>query len=229
MALMLALDVATTTGWAVYDTERPPSAVISGSFRTGGEDTPLTEKLLEIRRQVPRLIKQYKPDFAVIEEPLAVIPRYKKKPKKGFFEEVPTQSVDGGKVVFLLRKGMNVPQIAAQFRTTSDEVIAALEPGGMNPKTMMMLSELAGGATVAVQGHNVPCEQVRAQTWQAVIPAEIKAQFKGDGATKKRVKAYCEMLRIVSPNMDSRDACVIALWAAGHFQKLKMLDRARAA
>lgn len=229
MALILGLDIAITTGWAIYDTDKTPSAIVSGSFRAGGKDADLTERLLEIRRQVPKLIREYRPSFAAIEEPLTVIPRYKKKPRKGLIDEPKPKSIDGGKVFILLRKGMNVQQIASHLDATADDIISAIQPAGMNPKAMMVLSELAGGATVAVQGHNVPCVQVRAQTWQTVIPSNIKAQFRGEGATKKWVKAYCDALRIVSPNMDSRDACIIALWAAGHWQALKLVQRTREA
>lgn len=179
---ILALDVATVTGWALYDTDRPPSAIISGSLKFIGDNA--FEKVADMRRKLPKLIREQQPDFGAIEAPLAHIPTFKKKSRTIFGEEEETST--------------------------------------LNPGTIMQLNRLAGAAQVCLVGQNIPCIEVRAQTWQRVIPASFK------GPTKKRAAAYCEMLKIVSPNMDSRDACVIALWTAGHCAELKMLERARA-
>lgn len=180
--IILALDVASKCGWAVYDTDRPPSAITSGSLQFVGDNA--FEKVADMRRKLPRLIREKKPDFVAIEAPLAHIPTFTKKTKTMFGEEEESSTI--------------------------------------NPGTIMQLNRLAGAAQMAVVGQNVQCVEVRAQTWQKVIPAHIK------GPTKKRAAAYCDMLKIVSPNMDSRDACIIALWCAGHCAELKMLERARA-
>lgn len=183
--LVLALDVATVVGWAVYDTDRPPSAIISGSFRVIGE-TPFL-RVRDMRSKLPPIIKEHRPDFAVIEAPMEVAPRFAKKGKADLL---------GG------------------------------EEGGettINSKTIAVLNRYAGAAAMAVMGQNVPCAEVAARTWQTIIPSQIV------GKPKQRAKAYCDMLKIVSPNMDSRDACVMAIWAAGHCQELKMIERQRAA
>lgn len=183
MTRILALDVATVVGWALYDDERPPSAIVSGSFRLEGENA--FEKVRDMRRKLPRIIREHVPDFAVIEAPMEIAPRFKKVGKTMFGQE--------------------------EQETT------------INSKTIAVLNRYAGAAAMAVLGQNLPCAEVAARTWQSIIPAQIK------GKPKQRAKAYCDMLRIVSPNMDSRDACIIALWAAGHCQELRMMKRAREA
>lgn len=185
MTLILALDIASTTGWALYDTDLPPSAMQSGSMKFLGQSAH--EKVADMRRKLPRLIKEHRPDFVVYEAPLEVAPRFVKKGKTNLLGD-------------------------------ADEVETTI-----NSRTISMLGRLAGAGEMAVLGQNIPCAEVRAQTWQTVIPRTIA------GKPKQRAKAYCDMLRIVSPNMDSRDACVIALWAAGHCQELRMLQRAKEA
>lgn len=177
---IMALDIATNTGWAVLDDERPPSAIISASFKLQGA-TPF-DRVRHMRSHLPKLIKQYRPDFVAIEAPMEIAPRYKKVKKTMFGEE--------------------------EQETT------------INSKTIAILNRYAGAAEMAVMGNNIPCIEVAAKTWQTIIPKNIP------GKPKERVKAYCEMLRIDSPNMDSRDACIIALWAAGHCQELKLMQRA---
>lgn len=181
--LILGLDVATVTGWAVYNTSTAPSAILSGSFRLIGE-TPLA-KVRMMRSKLPELLRQHKPDFAAIEAPMEVAPRFK--------------------------------------RATTGLLGQGEEETTINSKTIAVLNRFAGAAEMAVLGHNVPCVEVAARTWQTIIPAHIQ------GKPKERARAYCDMLKIVSPNMDSRDACIIAIWAAGRCQELKMLERARAA
>jgi Holliday junction resolvasome RuvABC endonuclease subunit len=181
--LILGLDVATVTGWAVYDTDRPPSAIVSGSIKLLG-DTAF-DRVCYMRKTLPRLIKEHRPDFSAIESPMEFAPAFKKKSKTMFGEE------DQGTTI--------------------------------NSKTIAVLNRYAGAAEMAVLGQNIPCVSVAAKTWQAIIPSQFK------GKPKQRASAYCDMLKIVSPNIDSRDACIIAIWAAGHAQEFKLLQRERAA
>lgn len=178
--IILALDVASKIGWAAYDTDRPVSAIISGSIRLDGK-TPW-EKLRSMRSELPKVLKRYQPDFCAIEAPLQFAPQFKKQRKD------------------MLGDGEAV-------ETT------------INSKTIAQLNWLAGGATMIVMGKNIPCEQVGPKTWQTVIPAGVK------GPPKKRVELLCKMLNINSPNMDSRDAAIMAVWAAGHSQTLKLAKR----
>lgn len=177
---ILSLDVASKLGWALFDVDKTASGIVSGSIKLEGASS--FDKAEDMRRKLPKLIREHRPDFAVMEAPLEFAPQFKKVKQTLLGEEEVSSSI--------------------------------------NPRTIAMLNRLAGAAQMAVQGQNVPLIEVRPQTWQSIIPRSIT------GKPKQRVQAFCDMLRIVSPNMDSRDACVIAYWAAGHCQELKLMSRA---
>ncbi|TWG90343.1 Holliday junction resolvasome RuvABC endonuclease subunit [Mesorhizobium sp. J18] len=181
--IILGLDVATKLGWAVYDTSKTPSSIISGSIKLEGDNA--FEKAQDMRRKLPKLIREHQPDFAAMEAPLEFAPQFKKMQRTLLGEEETTSTI--------------------------------------NSKTIAMLNRLAGAAQMAVQGQNVRCIEVRPQTWQTIIPKTIT------GKPKQRAQQFCDMLKIVSPNMDARDAAIIAYWAAGHCQELRLLQRAREA
>lgn len=180
--IILALDVATKCGWAVYDLDRPPSAIVAGSLQFVGSNA--FEKVADMRRKLPKLIREHRPDFCAIEAPLSFIPSFTKKTRTMFGEEEESSTI--------------------------------------NPGTIMQLNRLAGAAQICVSGQNIPCIEVAPRTWQRVIPDHFK------GPPKARAKAFCDSLKIVGGNADARDAAVIAIWAAGHCQELKLLERARA-
>lgn len=91
-------------------------------------------------------------------------------------------------------------------------------------KSSLGLNYLAGAAQMLILGMNKRCVSVAPRTWQTVIPASIQGKD-----SKDRVKQFCEVLGITGGSKDSRDAAVIALWAAGHSQELKLMERVRAA
>lgn len=176
-----SLDVATATGWAFYDLDRPPSAIICGSFRCEGQGA--FAKVSSMRQKLPSLLRKYQPDFVAIEAPLARIMTYKKKKKTMLGEEEITETA--------------------------------------NPATVMQLNRLAASAQTIVEGFNIPCCEVAPRTWQTIISKQIAAKD-----SKHRVKMFCESLNIEGANADARDACAIALWAAGRSQELKFAQRA---
>lgn len=89
------------------------------------------------------------------------------------------------------------------------------EESSINPATISDCGQIAGAATALCLAWNVHCCQFQPRTWQAIIPKNIYSQFSGEGAPKKRAKAFCDALRINSPNIDSRDAALIAIYTAG--------------
>lgn len=178
--IIMALDVATKTGWAVYDTDRPQSSILTGSFRCEGKSA--FEKVCSLRQKLPAILRKHAPEFVAIEAPLDHVPRFKKK--------------------------------------TNDLLGEGVQETTINAGTILQLSRLNGAVLGIVLGFNKPCCEVRAQTWQTVIPKAIK------GKPKERAKAFCEMMSISGSNVDSRDAAVIAVWAAGHAQELKLMKRA---
>lgn len=99
--IILALDVASSCGWAVYDTARPPSAITSGSLKFVGDNA--FEKVADMRRKLPRLVREKKPDFVAIEAPLAHIPTFKKKTRTMFGEEEESSTINPGTIMQLNR------------------------------------------------------------------------------------------------------------------------------
>lgn len=181
MTGILALDTATRTGFAFYDTRSTPSSIECGHIDFTGKTAH--DKVKSVRELLPPLIKRYQPDFVVFESPLAHIPQFKKKGKVDMFGE-------------------------EEEATT------------INAKTILQLNRIAGAVQCVIEGFRIPCEEVRPMTWQAVIPKHIK------GPTKKRVKLWCDLLGVIGKNEDARDAAVIAIWAAGRSQELKLSMRA---
>lgn len=73
--LILGLDVATTTGFAWYEPGSSLSAIKTGLIRAEGAGS---EKAASLSRQLIRMIKENRPDFVAIEEPLKISPQFKK-------------------------------------------------------------------------------------------------------------------------------------------------------
>src|SRR5690606_31448633 len=113
--------------------------IVCGALRFEGANA--FEKVADMRRKLPRLIREHRPDFCAIEAPLAFVPQFKKKTKTMFGEEEETSTI--------------------------------------NPGTIMQLNRLAGAAQICVSGQNIPCVEVRPQTWQsAVIPKSFTGPAK---------------------------------------------------
>lgn len=113
-----------------------------------------------------------------------------------------------------------------------------LPEGGGSTVTISEAGQLAGAASAFCLAWNIHFEQVMPNTWQTIIPSDIKDMFptwpdgtkkvnplakRDDAAPKKRAKVCCDRLKIVSPNGDSRDASLIAAWAGSHSQLLKLV------
>lgn len=122
--IVMSLDVATKCGYAAYDLDRPPSAILSGSLHFDGSNA--FEKVADMRRKLPKLIRKYAPDFVAIEAPLAFIPSFTKKSKTMFGEEEQTSTINPGTVMQLNRLagaaqtcviGQNIPCIEVTPRS----------------------------------------------------------------------------------------------------------------
>ncbi|ESZ60507.1 hypothetical protein X728_15160 [Mesorhizobium sp. L103C120A0] len=191
-------DPAKSFGYAFYNTDKPLSAIESGSLKlpSGGEVTAF-DKIFYLRAELVPLLRQYKPAFVGIEAPFMFAPKYHRQPKRDMLTGV-------------IEDGQG-------------------EDSSINPKTLSVAGQIAGAATALTLAWNIHCAQFQPRTWQAIIPKAIHGAFTGEGAPKKRAKAFCDAMRITSPNIDSRDAALIAIYTAG-CQEFKMLQqRQRAA
>ncbi|NTF54887.1 hypothetical protein G6L12_08265 [Agrobacterium rhizogenes] len=83
--IVMGLDLATRSGWAVRDSTRHRSSIICGTFSVAENNDG---KKLEWEAKYPiaanefyRLVKEYKPDFVAIERPEHGVRQFKKKGK----------------------------------------------------------------------------------------------------------------------------------------------------
>lgn len=206
--LILALDVATGTGWSIYNTERTDASVCGvidlriedSKDLTGMEKRRLMRPLLD--EAVCDLIKRWRPDVACIEQPLNFI-------------------------------GSNEPQEKAMPLFKRAEAPLRGKPkkqtGGPNADTVFMLHQLFTVADTVCRHKVGMVIEVAPKTWQTLTKA-----FPGD--TKERSIAFCHFHKIAIPGGltkpqrgDAADASVIAYWAAGKAQELKLLQRAEVA
>lgn len=106
--------------------------------------------------------------------------------------------------------------IIPRFERKREDLAGEAEETTINAGTILQLNRISGAVQAVVEAYRIPCEEVRPQTWQTIIPKNIK------GNTKRRASLYCDLLKIVGKNNDARDAAIIALWAAGRSQQLKL-------
>jgi Holliday junction resolvasome RuvABC endonuclease subunit len=207
--IILALDVATVTGWAVHDTGRHVSSIQCGVIDLSCKaDGPKKRRIMRraLDEALCRLIDRFRPEAACVEQPLNFIGSHEKKPKGaarrqlGLFVQAQPTAASGSK------KG-----------------------GGPNADTTLMLNQLFAVADTVCSHKCRLVMEVAPTTWQRLTSA-----YPGD--TKARSVAFCRSARIVFPaglnqkeTGDAADAAVIAFWAAGHAQELKLIERARAA
>ncbi len=92
---ILGLDPSQSTGWAFYDTTQHLSAIRAGVIRVSRAEGGYEVKAAELGRQLTRLIKDEKPDFIAMEEPLRSMPAGKKPVKFMGQEMEETQSAGG--------------------------------------------------------------------------------------------------------------------------------------
>lgn len=84
MTLILGLDIATTTGFALYTVNEPLSTIETGTIKADGADAEL--KAASLGYKVCQLIKQHHPNFVAIEQPLSNVVQFRKKTKSLFGE-----------------------------------------------------------------------------------------------------------------------------------------------
>ncbi|KAA0970832.1 hypothetical protein FPY71_10170 [Aureimonas fodinaquatilis] len=78
--IVIGLDIAKTTGWALYDTDRSISAIQAGVLKAVGED--FEDRSESLGRQFGLLLKQVgRPDLVAIETPLRTLPQGKRTTK----------------------------------------------------------------------------------------------------------------------------------------------------
>lgn len=202
--LILSLDIATSTGWAVYDPDRPNATVCGAIDLSIPDSKKLTS--MEVRRlmrpkmdeAVCGLIDRWRPDFACLEQPLNFIGSNEPKPKKApLLASIEQPAQPHGK-----KKG----------------------GGGPNANTAFLLNQLFAVAYTVCHHKIKEVIEVAPTTWQTLTKS-----YPGD--TKTRSIAFCRANRVQLPALnkiamgDAADAVVIAYWAAGKAQELRYQER----
>lgn len=198
---ILALDVATDTGWAFYDTDKHVSAIECGVISlialAGRDAAKRREKRVQIDYETTLLHNRFRPDATVIEAPLDYI-------KTG----------DG-------RRGQRAPLLPVEATDKPS--------GGPNAHTVILLNQLFAAAETVARHKSGMVIEVRAQTWQSILPktdGDTKTRSlrfchaMRISLPEKGNKEY---------RANAADASAIAIWAAGHCQEIKLAQKARAA
>jgi len=208
--IIMALDIATSTGWAVYDPARP-NATACGAINLsvkGAQDMTAVEVRRLMRPKMDEavcgLIDQWRPDVACLEQPLNFIGSNEPTPKKA-------------------------PLLAAVEQPAAQGKGKKKAKGGPNANTAFMLNQLFAVAETVCSHKCDMVLEVAPTTWQTLTKA-----YPGD--TKERSIAFCRAMRIqIPPSLnkvatgDAADAVVIAIWAAGQVQKAQLAAKISAA
>jgi len=102
MTLILGLDIATTTGWALYSTRDSLATIRTGVFIAKGETA--LQKGADLGVQVMWFLKDLKvrqslPVFAMMEQPLQVAVQHKKKVHNGLFNQEAETTINPATVI----------------------------------------------------------------------------------------------------------------------------------
>lgn len=92
--IILGLDIAKTTGWALYDTKSNLSSIIAGTLKADGEN--FEERSANFGNGLMNLIKKYRPHMIGIETPLRMAPMAPKRKMKFMGDELEDEASAGG-------------------------------------------------------------------------------------------------------------------------------------
>lgn len=90
--ILAGFDVSSSkTGVAIMDTSSPLTAIITRSFAADGDD--LAAKVQSFTRHMLVILREFRPDFAAVEEPLPMIPSFRKGGGEDLAGEAPASMV----------------------------------------------------------------------------------------------------------------------------------------
>jgi hypothetical protein len=212
--VILGLDIATTSGWAVRYSWKDPSAILCGTFYVGkndsGDETKWEEKYALAANHVYKLLKEHKPDFVAIEEPEHRIRRFGKK-------QDPKKPID-----FAAIKAFIARLSALMFKhgMESKEAVGFMSKlgGATSNSNQMQLSGLIGAVVGVCMNMGTPYGTVTARSWHAIYGKGVKP---AEGQDWKDIAiARCEQAGITMPSTikERRDACE-AVWISGYWHK----------
>lgn len=116
--ILAGFDVSSSkTGVAIFDTDKSHSAILTMSFASEGD--VVADKVHSFTRHMIRILKEHRPHFAAVEEPLPIIPSFRKSGGEDLAGEAPASVVVNAKSSLILNvlygsamtalQGMKVP------------------------------------------------------------------------------------------------------------------------
>ena len=204
--LILGLDPAQKTGWALYDTRAELSAIRCGVLKFSAIKGEFETNAGLLGPQLKDLINKQigKPDFAVIEmaprQPAGMF-RQGRKPSTVKFmgEEIPAQ--DG------------------------DEE----EGGGGGLQSTLSTNHMAAALASVLGCFNIPFEAMKDSTWRKAAYGFGRKPGWSRPDWKRHARQMCQQMRITATNDDMAEACWIA-FAGSKSQLVKnMQNQQRAA
>lgn len=109
--IILGLDPSQATGWALYDTSAPLSAIRAGTIKVVGDD--YEHKAASLGLGLVKIIKADRPDFIAIEMPLRAAPRPPKRKARFMGEETKEEMPSGPGLNALISSNQMVGAISA--------------------------------------------------------------------------------------------------------------------
>lgn len=111
--IVLSFDIATTTGWALFDTDRHESAIRVGTIKAVGDT--YEAKAIDLGRKVVALIKEHDPDLIAIEQPIRNVMPFKKK-TADLAGETEQMTINAGTALLINQLTGSVMGIVGGFR-----------------------------------------------------------------------------------------------------------------
>lgn len=216
MALILGLDPSQKTGWALYDTKAPLSAIRCGVLKIEAEKKAFERNAGMLGRALVKLLGEYRdpetkriilPDFAVIEK----APR---QPAGQYGQP---------------RKAATVKFMGEQMPAQDGD---EAESAGGGLQSTLSTNQMAAALCSVLGAYGVPYEAMTSAEWRK--PAYGFGTRKGWGRDdwKKHSREMCRQMRITATNDDMAEACWIAFAgkSCDRFRKMEHdRDQARAA
>lgn len=201
--VIMGIDPATTTGWAVRFSWRDASAIETGVFYVGkndsGDKLEWEEKYALASNCTLKLIDLYKPDFVAIEEQERHFRKYGKK-------------ADGNKVIDRSAVASFIQKLAGVMNKhglDSPQAVAIMQAigGGTSNSNQMQLQGIVGGIIGACMCRAVPYGTIPSRTWHSVWYRDGTKPGPGEDWKDLAIRT-CELEQIPLPSTkaEQRDA-----------------------
>lgn len=201
--VIMGIDPATTTGWAVRFSWRDASAIETGVFyvgkNTSGDKLEWEEKYAVAANYTLKLIDQYKPDFIAIEEQERHFRKYgKKRDEKKGIDRSAVASFLQKLTAVMYKHGLDSPQAVAIMQAVG---------GGTSNSNQMQLQGIVGAIIGACMTRTVPYGTITSRTWHSIWYRDGTKPGPGQDWKDLAIKT-CELEQIPLPptKAEQRDA-----------------------